>query len=78
MAPARRGDGHRVPGSEAVVERGGWRPVPDGTLQPGMGGEAVANTDDVSSWDGAQHLIAQAVDTFGRLDAVVANASVTP
>ena len=26
----------------AVVERGGWRPIPEGTLQPGMVGEAVS------------------------------------
>jgi NAD(P)-dependent dehydrogenase (short-subunit alcohol dehydrogenase family) len=40
------------------------------------GGDAVANTDDVSSWDGAQRLIAQAVDVFGGLDVVVNNAGI--
>ena len=40
------------------------------------GGEAVANTDDISSWDGAGRLIAQAVGTFGGLDVVVNNAGI--
>jgi NAD(P)-dependent dehydrogenase (short-subunit alcohol dehydrogenase family) len=40
------------------------------------GGEAVANADDVSSWDGAQALIDQAVQTFGRLDILVNNAGI--
>jgi NAD(P)-dependent dehydrogenase (short-subunit alcohol dehydrogenase family) len=40
------------------------------------GGDAVANHDDVSSWDGARDLIAQAVDTFGRLDVLVNNAGI--
>ena len=40
------------------------------------GGEAVANTDDISDWAGAERLIAQAVDTFGRLDVLVNNAGI--
>lgn len=40
------------------------------------GGQAVANTDDVSAWDGAAALVAQAVDTFGRLDVLVNNAGI--
>jgi NAD(P)-dependent dehydrogenase (short-subunit alcohol dehydrogenase family) len=39
-----------------------------------LGGEAVANGDDVADWAGAQRLVATAVDAFGRLDALVANA----
>ncbi len=41
-----------------------------------MGGEAVANGDDVSEWDGAARLIATAIDTFGRLDVLVNNAGI--
>jgi len=40
------------------------------------GGEAVANTDDISTWDGAGRLIAQAVGTFGGLDVLVNNAGI--
>ena len=40
------------------------------------GGEAAANTDDISSWDGAAALIQQAVDTFGTLDVLINNAGI--
>lgn len=40
------------------------------------GGVAVANTDSVADWDSASRLIAQAVDTFGRIDAVINNAGI--
>lgn len=39
-----------------------------------MGGEAVANTDDVADFAGAQRLVTQAVATFGGLDVLVNNA----
>ena len=42
----------------------------------GMGGEAVANTDDIATMDGAEALIRQAVETFGGLDVVVNNAGI--
>jgi NAD(P)-dependent dehydrogenase (short-subunit alcohol dehydrogenase family) len=42
----------------------------------GAGGEAVAHTDDVSSWDGARSLVETAVGTFGRLDVLVNNAGI--
>ncbi len=40
------------------------------------GGQAVANTEDISSWAGAERLIRQAVETFGGLDVVVNNAGI--
>ena len=41
-----------------------------------MGGEAIANGADVSDWDAAEQLVKSAVDTFGRLDALVNNAGI--
>jgi NAD(P)-dependent dehydrogenase (short-subunit alcohol dehydrogenase family) len=41
-----------------------------------LGGEAVANGDDVSDAAGAQRIIAAAVDTFGGLDVLVNNAGI--
>lgn len=38
------------------------------------GGEAVANHDDISSWDGSEAVIASCVDRFGRIDGLVNNA----
>ena len=42
----------------------------------GMGGEAVANGDDVSEEKGAQNLIQSALDAWGRLDVLVNNAGI--
>jgi NAD(P)-dependent dehydrogenase (short-subunit alcohol dehydrogenase family) len=39
-----------------------------------LGGKAVANTDDVADWAGAEGLIATALEKFGRLDVLVNNA----
>jgi len=41
-----------------------------------LGGEAVANTDDIADFDGAGRLVQQAVDAFGRLDILVCNAGI--
>lgn len=38
------------------------------------GGRAVANTEDVSTWAGAERLISQAIETFGDINIVVNNA----
>jgi NAD(P)-dependent dehydrogenase (short-subunit alcohol dehydrogenase family) len=40
------------------------------------GGEAVANTADISSWAGASGIVGQAIDTFGGLDVLVNNAGI--
>lgn len=40
------------------------------------GGEAVANTDDVSDWGGAANLIRSAVEAYGQLDVLVNNAGI--
>ncbi len=41
-----------------------------------MGGEAVANVDNVADWEGAQRLVQTAVDTFGDLHVLVNNAGI--
>ncbi|RBM15586.1 short-chain dehydrogenase [Prauserella sp. PE36] len=41
-----------------------------------LGGKAVANTDDVADFAGAQRLIGSALEHFGRLDVLVNNAGV--
>jgi len=40
------------------------------------GGTATGNSDDVSTWAGAQAVVASAVETYGRLDVVVNNAGI--
>ena len=39
-----------------------------------MGGQAVANGDDVADFEGARRMVQQAIDTFGALDILVNNA----
>ena len=41
-----------------------------------MGGQAVANYDNVASWEGAQQMINSAVEAFGDLDILVNNAGI--
>jgi NAD(P)-dependent dehydrogenase (short-subunit alcohol dehydrogenase family) len=65
LGGARDGTGSsQVPAAEVVEE-----------IQA-MGGAAVANADDVSDWEGARRLVQTAIDTFGRLDALVNNAGI--
>src|ERR1700748_1820498 len=40
------------------------------------GGEAVANADDISDWEGAQRLVNSAIEAFGDLDILVNNAGI--
>ncbi|MBS1848135.1 MAG: SDR family NAD(P)-dependent oxidoreductase [Actinobacteria bacterium] len=42
----------------------------------GRGGEAVGNYDNVADYEGAGRMVAQAVDTYGRLDILVNNAGI--
>lgn len=42
----------------------------------GLGGEAVANQDDVSTFEGANALIRGAVEAYGTVDALVCNAGI--
>ena len=73
-------------GARVVVNDLGGHPFGGGS-DPGLaeavveeiraaGGEAVANTESVSTPDGAASLTEQALDQWGRLDAVVANAAI--
>jgi NAD(P)-dependent dehydrogenase (short-subunit alcohol dehydrogenase family) len=73
-------------GARVVVNDLGGHPFGGGS-DPGLaeavvgeiraaGGEAVANTASVSDVDGAASLTEQALDEWGRLDAVVANAAI--
>ncbi len=73
-------------GAKVVVnDLGGEVDGTGGTLTPaqevveeieGMGGEAIANGDDVSDWEGAQRMVNSAIETFGGLDVVVNNAGI--
>ncbi len=65
LGGARDGGGSSSGPAQAVVEE-----------ITAAGGEAVASTDDISSWAGAERLTVQAVETFGGLDVVVNNAGI--
>ena len=41
-----------------------------------IGGEALASHDSVAAWEGAQRIVAVAVEGFGRVDGVVNNAAI--
>ena len=59
------GEGHDVgPAAEVVAEI------------EAMGGRAIVNADDVSDWDGAGHMVAETIETFGGLDTLVCNAGI--
>ena len=41
-----------------------------------MGGQAAANGDDISTWEGGGSVVKQAIDMFGTIDVVVNNAGI--
>src|SRR5947207_6193282 len=45
------------------------------TIKKG-GGEAIANGEDVSDWNGAKAMIEAAIETFGKLDILINNAGI--
>lgn len=59
------GDGSDQSAAQAVVDE-----------IEAAGGKAVANTDSVADYASASNIIATAMDTFGRLDAVINNAGI--
>jgi NAD(P)-dependent dehydrogenase (short-subunit alcohol dehydrogenase family) len=73
-------------GAKVVVnDLGGAADGTGGSLSPaeevvaeikGMGGEAIANGDNVADWEGGQRLINSAVEAFGDLDILVNNAGI--
>ena len=40
------------------------------------GGQAIANGEDVSDWNGAKAMVAAAIETFGKLDILINNAGI--
>src|SRR5256885_116754 len=52
------------------------RPAQQAVDEVAAGGKAAANYDDVADWEGAQRIINQAIETFGRLDILILNAGI--
>ena len=64
--------GVELDGSDA---RGASGPAEDVVAEiRDLGGEAVANGDDIADWAGAERLVRAAIDAFGCVDTVVNNA----
>ena len=73
--------GAKVVVNDYGVQRDGSEPSSDAANAvveeiKSAGGDAIANADDVSSWDGAARMIQTAIDTFGGLDVLVNNAGI--
>lgn len=64
----------RDAGESASGATGAAQAVVDEILA--CGGEAVANADDVSDWDGGRRLVETALETFGGLHVLVNNAGI--
>src|SRR5690349_12637968 len=63
----------------SAMEGGGRDSAPSNAVVDEIvaaGGVAIANGDDVSSFDGARALVAQTVDEYVRLDILVNNAGI--
>ena len=60
-----QGEGQDLSRADAVVKE-----ITD------AGGVALANGDSVADWNAASRMVAQAVETFGRIDAVINNAGI--
>ena len=65
LGAAISGEGHDDTPAQQVVDEIG-----------AAGGEAVANGDDVADFAGAERMVRQAIDHFGRLDILVNNAGI--
>ena len=65
LGAALSGEGHDDTPAQQVVEE-----------IKGAGGEAAANGENVADFDGAERLVKQAIDQFGRLDILVNNAGI--
>src|SRR3954447_15099031 len=64
-------------GGSVAGEGGAKRPAEEvAEISRKNGGEAVANYDDIADWAGAERLVKQAVDDFGKLDILVNNAGI--
>jgi NAD(P)-dependent dehydrogenase (short-subunit alcohol dehydrogenase family) len=73
--------GAKVIVNDLGLERDGTgqqQPVAQGVVDEikALGGEAAANTDDVSDWNAAKAMVDQAYDTWGKLDVLVNNAGI--
>ncbi|MHB8219522.1 MAG: SDR family oxidoreductase [Acidimicrobiales bacterium] len=59
-----KGDGGSAPAEQVVAEI------------TAAGGEAVASSEDITSWDGGRRLVEEAVETYGDLHVLVNNAGI--